>query len=154
MSVGRNSVALLRRLRKRRNVRLVEPHASTHELIRRAEAVAVISSTVGLEALLYEKPVLTLGDPFYAGYGVTLDLDSFAGIREGVPALLRFRPDPDRIRSFLHAAMERCYPGAPALVDFSDENARRLARTLAEVGTEVVESRRTAVREPAETAPQ
>lgn len=154
MSVGRNSVALLRRLRKRRNVRLVEPHASTHELIRRAEAVAVISSTVGLEALLYEKPVLTLGEPFYAGYGVTLDLDSFAGIREGVPALLRFRPDPDRIRSFLHAAMERCYPGAPALVDFSDENARRLARTLAEVGTEVVESRRTAVREPAETAPQ
>jgi hypothetical protein len=142
MSVGRNSAALLRRLRKRRNVRLVEPHTSTHELIRRSEAVAVISSTVGLEALLYEKPVLTLGEPFYGGYGITLDLDSFAGIREGVPALLRFRPDPDRIRSFLHAAMQRCYPGAPMLVDNSDENARRLAGTLAEVGTRVVESRR------------
>ncbi len=49
MSVGRNSLALLRRLRSRPNIRLVEPHTSTHELIRGAEAVAVISSTVGLE---------------------------------------------------------------------------------------------------------
>ena len=53
------------------NVRLVAPHTSSHELIRRAEAIAVISSTVGLEALLYGKPVLTLGQPFYSGYGVT-----------------------------------------------------------------------------------
>jgi hypothetical protein len=133
MSVGRNSIALLTRLRKRRNVRLVEPRASSHELIRNAAAVAVISSTVGLEALLYEKPVLTLGQPFYAGYGITLDLDSFAEIREQVPALLRFRPDPERIRRFLHAAMRACYPGAPVLVDRSDENARALAATLDEV---------------------
>ena len=130
MSVGRNSIALLTRLRKRRNVRLVEPRASSHDLIRNAAAVAVISSTVGLEALLYEKPVLTLGQPFYAGYGITVDLDSFAEIREQVPALLRFRPDPERIRRFLHAAMRRCYPGKPFLVDSSPENAVELARSL------------------------
>jgi hypothetical protein len=141
MSVGRNSLALLRRLRKRDNVRLVEPHTSSHELIRRAEAVAVISSTVGLEALLYEKPVLTLGQPFYAGYGVTLDLDSFAEIRTRVPELLRFRPDPEQITRFLHAAMRRCYPGAPVLVDRSDDNAVRLAATLDEVGSRVVVER-------------
>ncbi len=34
MSIGRNSVRLLRRLRKRPNVRLVDPFTSTHELIR------------------------------------------------------------------------------------------------------------------------
>jgi Capsule polysaccharide biosynthesis protein len=130
MSIGRNSVALLRRLRKRRNVRLVEPHANTHDLIRASAAVAVISSTVGLEALLYEKPVLTLGQPFYGGYGITLDVDSFAEIREAVPALLRFRPDPEQIRRFLHAAMRACRPGAPVLVDRSDENARSLAASL------------------------
>ena len=82
MSVGRNSVSLLRRLRARPNVRLVEPHVNTHDLIRRAAAVAVISSTVGLEALLHEQPVLTLGQPFYSGYGITIDVDSFAEIRE------------------------------------------------------------------------
>jgi hypothetical protein len=144
MSVGRNSFRLLRRLRSRRNVRLVPPRTSTHELIRDAEAIAVISSTVGLEALLYEKPVLTLGQPFYSGYGVTLDVDSFREIRAKVPELLRFRPDPERIRRFLHAAMRACRPGAPVLVDRSQENAVRLAGSLEEAAREAL-----AAREPA-----
>jgi hypothetical protein len=144
MSVGRNSIRLLRRLRERRNVRLVQPHASSHELIRRSQAVAVISSTVGLEALLYEKPVLTLGQPYYSGYGATLDLDSFTQIREQVPELLRFRPDPELIRRLLHAAMRECLPGAPVLVDRSDENAVALAGSIEEVATQATKAPATA----------
>jgi capsular polysaccharide biosynthesis protein len=141
MSVGRNSLRLLRRLRRRPNVRLVPPRTSSHELIRRSEAVAVISSTVGLEALLYDKPVLTLGRPFYAGYGVTLDVDSFAELREKVPEVLRFQPDPERIRRFLHAAMRACYPGTPVLVDRSDENAVRLAGSIEAAASRAVAER-------------
>jgi Capsule polysaccharide biosynthesis protein len=146
MSIGRNSVRLLRRLRKRANVHLVSPFTNTHDLIRGSEAVAVISSTVGLEALLYDKPVLTLGEPFYSGYGITLDLRSFAEIREGVPALLRFRPDPEQIRRFLHAAMHRCYPGSSVMVDRSDANARQLADSIERAGSAVISER---LREPA-----
>jgi Capsule polysaccharide biosynthesis protein len=145
MSIGRNSLRLLLRLRKRRNVRLVEPHTNTHELIRRAVAVAVISSTVGLEALLYDKPVLTLGAPFYSGYGVTLDLDSFAEIREGVPMLLRFRPDPEQIQRFLFAAMNRCYPGSSVTVDRSDANAIELARSIESAARDAIEKKRATV---------
>ena len=130
MSIGRNTLSLLRRLRRIPNVRLVEPYTSSHDLVQRAEAVAVISSTVGLEALMHRKPVLTLGQPFYSGYGVTLDVDSFREIRTKVPELLEFRPDRERILRFLHAAMRRCYEGAPVLVDSSDENARKLASSL------------------------
>jgi hypothetical protein len=141
MSIGRNSVRLLRRLRTRKNVRVVPPHTSTHELIRRSEAVAVISSTVGLEALLYEKPVLTIGQPFYSGFGVTLDVDSFRELRTAVPALLRFRPDAERIRRFLHAAMRACYPGAPVLVDRSQENAVALADSIEQRALDAVAER-------------
>lgn len=131
MSVGRNPLSMLRGLARIPNVRLVSPFINSHFLMKRAEAVAVISSTVGLEALMYEKPVLTVGQPFYSGYGLTLDVDSFAEIREKVPAVLRgHRPDREEILRFLHAAMRRCYPGAPALVDQSDENAEALARSL------------------------
>jgi capsule polysaccharide export protein KpsC/LpsZ len=137
-------LSLLRRLKRRANVQLVSPYVGSHELMRRAEAVAVISSTVGLEALLYEKPVLTLGQPFYAGYGITLDVDSFRELRERVPALLRFRPDPERIARFLHAAMRACYPGAPVLVDRSEENALALADSIERKAREVV-AERTAV---------
>jgi hypothetical protein len=130
MSIGRNGLGLLRRVRRRANVVLVDPHTSSHELIKRAHAIAVISSTVGLEALLYAKPVLTLGEPFYSGYGLTLDVASFAELRQKVPAVLAFRPDAEQIERFLHAAMRRCYPGRPVLVDRSDENARTLAASL------------------------
>jgi hypothetical protein len=141
MSVGRNTLSQLRRLKRRRNVRLVSPYVSSHELMQRAAAIAVISSTVGLEALLYEKPVLTIGQPFYAGYGVTLDVDSFREIREAVPALLRFRPDPERIARFLHAAMRHCYAGAPVLVNRSQENAVALADSIELRALEVIAER-------------
>jgi hypothetical protein len=130
MSIGRNSVRMLRRLAGDGRIRVADPYTSSLDLVRRSSAVATISSTVGLEALLYEKPVLTLGRPFYSGYGVTLDADGAEGLREQAAELLGFRPDGERIRRFLHAAMRRCYPGAPVLVDRSDENAWLLAETL------------------------
>ena len=130
MSVGRNRLSLLRRLRRIPNARLVKPHTSSHDLMRCADAVVVISSTVGLEALLYGRPVLTLGQPFYSGYGVTIDVDSFREIREAVPAVLRFQPDRERILQFLGAAMRACHPGKPVLVDDSQANAVALARSL------------------------
>lgn len=130
MSIGRNRLSLLRRLKRIPNARLVAPQTSSHEVIRRSDAVAVISSTVGLEALLYAKPVLTLGQPFYSGYGVTVDVDSFREIREAVPALLRFEPDRERILRFLGAAMRVCRPGKPVLVDDSQANALALAGSL------------------------
>ncbi len=131
-SIGRNPAAMLRRLSRIENARLVDPYTSSHRLIRESAAVVVISSTVGLEALLYGKPVLTMGQPFYSGYGVTVDIDSFREIREAVPAVLRFEPDRERILEFVHAAMRSTYPGAPAGVAASDENAAVLARSLDE----------------------
>ncbi len=130
MSVGRNSIGLLHRLSKRPNVRLVEPHTSTHELIKGAEAVVVISSTVGLEALLYERPVLTLGEPYYSGFGVTVDAHSHAEIPGRVSEVLAFRPDPERIEQFLGLCLRSCYPGQPVLVDRSEANALTVADTF------------------------
>ncbi len=130
MSIGRNRLSLLRRLARIPNARIVVPRTSSHDLIREAEAVVVISSTVGLEALLHGRAVLTLGQPFYSGYGVTLDVDSFREIREAVPAVLAFRPDREQTLRFLAAAMRACWPGKPVLVDRSDENARELAASL------------------------
>jgi Capsule polysaccharide biosynthesis protein len=130
MSIGRNPLGLLRRLTSHENVRLVDPYTSSHELIRRARAVAVISSTVGLEALLHGRPVMTVGQPFYAGYGITVDVDSFREIPDATMELLRFFPDRELTLRFLHAAMRRCLPGKPAAVDGSEQNARTLAASL------------------------
>ena len=47
-----------------------------------------------------------------------------------MPALLRFRPDHERILRFLDAAMRACRPGKPVLVDDSQANAVALAGSL------------------------
>jgi hypothetical protein len=133
MSIGRNRLSLLRRLAHVENVRIVSPHENSHDLIQRAEAIVVISSTVGLEALFHARPVLTLGQPYYSGYGVTVDVDSFREIREAVPAVLAFEPDRERILQMLHAAMRNCHDGKPMLVDapdLSQENVSALAATI------------------------
>jgi capsular polysaccharide biosynthesis protein len=129
-SIGGNPVAMLRRLRRISNVRLVDPFTSSHELMKAASAITVISSTVGIEALLYGKPVLTMGQPYYAGYGLTRDIDSFREIHDAVPALLAFRPDHERVLQFLHAYLRSTYSGSPEWIDKSDKNVAKVANSL------------------------
>ncbi len=52
---------------------LVAPDADLLSLIERADAVHVLSSLTGFEALLRGKPVHVHGQPFYAGWGLTVD---------------------------------------------------------------------------------
>jgi hypothetical protein len=130
VSIGRNPLSFLRRLVKRENVHLVEPHTSSHELIRRAPAGAVISSTGGLAARLHGRPVLTMGQPFYAGLDVTIDVDSFREVPAALTEVLAFTPDPERTLEVLHAMMRATYAGKPAGVDPSPENTRALAGSI------------------------
>ncbi|MEJ7784302.1 MAG: hypothetical protein WKF96_05810 [Solirubrobacteraceae bacterium] len=130
VSIGRNPLSWLRRVLRRPNIRLVDPYTSSHELMAGSASVAVIGSTVGLEALLHGKPVLTLGQPYYAGYGVTVDVDSFSEIREAVPRVLATPPDREATLRFLGAAMRSTYPGAPQGVDSTPANASTLAGSL------------------------
>lgn len=136
LAVGRTPLGLLRRLSRLHNVRVVAPECNSHDLIRGADAVVTIGSTVGLEALLYGKPVLTIGDPFYAGAGVTVDAGSTAEVPSRVAEVLNFVPEPSRVEAFLAAAMARCRAGRPVLIDKSDANAIDLAASLEAAGIE------------------
>jgi capsular polysaccharide export protein len=53
---------------------LIVGDADIADLIEHCHAVETISSLVGFEALLREKPVTVHGLPFYAGWGATKDL--------------------------------------------------------------------------------
>jgi capsular polysaccharide export protein len=54
-------------------VRVVGQHRHAPDLIEEARAVYTVSSQVGFEALLWERPVRVFGMPFYAGWGLTAD---------------------------------------------------------------------------------
>ena len=59
------------------------------------DEVWTITSTLGFEALLRGVPVVTLGAPFYAGWGLTRDLGR-------VPLRRRARPD---LNALVHACL-------------------------------------------------
>lgn len=54
-----------KKLKEIPNVRLVRPEISSFSIIARASLVTVITGTVGWEATLFGKPVITFGDAFY-----------------------------------------------------------------------------------------
>ncbi|PKP94590.1 MAG: hypothetical protein CVT77_01750 [Alphaproteobacteria bacterium HGW-Alphaproteobacteria-16] len=57
-----------------RYVDLILPHAPIDALLAEVDAVHVLSSLTGFEALLRGREVTTHGHPFYAGWGLTRDL--------------------------------------------------------------------------------
>jgi capsular polysaccharide export protein len=42
---------------------------NTQDLITQAEMIVTINSTVGIEGIIYDKKIVTLGNAFYSGYG-------------------------------------------------------------------------------------
>lgn len=63
-------------------------------LIEKAQAVYTVTSPIGFEALIWDKPVRTFGMPFYAGWGLT---------RDDLPLPERHRPVP--LVNLVHAAL-------------------------------------------------
>jgi capsular polysaccharide export protein len=60
-------------LSKRPRVHVISRNVHPAELLSEVQAVYVMTSQLGFDALLWEVPVRTFGMPFYAGWGLTLD---------------------------------------------------------------------------------
>ncbi len=85
---------------------------NTLELVKRSSCVVTVNSTVGLEALAMEKPVVVLGDAVYAGRRLTVDVRDLAEFPAKLAEALTFRPDPDQIKRFLdYYIFEYSWPG-------------------------------------------
>lgn len=131
--VGRRPLSEYRRLLRMPNVKLISPYENSHDLIRQARLVAVVSGTMGWEALLYGKPVISFGNAFYNG------CDQVARVRDlgQLPAVIRERitrheMDEVSILCFLAAVLETSHPGdivhpddAPAALE--PENVGKVA---------------------------
>ncbi len=69
-------------------------------LIERCDAVATFSSNVGLEALMYDKPVIVGGRPYYADKGLTIDIVDHKDLPVAFSRVLQHRP-PAAVRDML-----------------------------------------------------
>jgi 2-polyprenyl-3-methyl-5-hydroxy-6-metoxy-1,4-benzoquinol methylase len=81
---------------------LVVREVSIHDLITAADAVAVFSSNVGLEALLYGKPVIAGGKPYYGGKGLTIDVRTLEDLPAALERALTWQQDIQLRNKLVH----------------------------------------------------
>ena len=82
---------------------VVASHADPIALIEACDAVWTMTSLLGFEALIRGKPVVCLGAPFYAGWGLTRDLGDIPDRRKRAPDGHPL-PRPD-LATLIHAAL-------------------------------------------------
>lgn len=66
MSKSPRSKDFFNKIRRLDSVKVIDPRANPHNLIKNAKCIVTITGTSGLQGILYEKPVITLGDPSYS----------------------------------------------------------------------------------------
>lgn len=104
---------------------------STQELIESSQFVITLNSTVGLESILLDKPVLTLGQAFFNIPGLVIHADSAEELIDAVSAFPQWPLEPGIRRSFLrYMTIEYCVKGGWQNADHAqlDRVAKRMAR--------------------------
>lgn len=94
---GFRTRAFYKELKKIPNVKLISPKKSSFDLIQNAKLITNLTGTVGWEALLLKKPVITFGEIFY---------NALSGVRQckdmyDLPQLIR-----EQLESFEHNEKE------------------------------------------------
>lgn len=98
----------------------------TFALVSASKAVVTVNSSVGLEAMFFEKPVAALGQCFWAIPGIADHLPDAASLQRAfaAPKLLRF--DPEARDAFLSFLLNSYYP----LRDGSSDTVAKIKERL------------------------
>lgn len=105
--VGLRSLAYYREIQKIPNVRLINPDVNSIEIIKHTKIALLISSTVGWEALLLGKPVVTFGSVFYNALSIVTHCTAIEQLPTMVKDLLQKTPTNDgELIDFISAMLE------------------------------------------------
>ncbi|MBI1838106.1 MAG: hypothetical protein HYR91_12660 [Flavobacteriia bacterium] len=66
--LGSKEIEFYKKIKRLPNVRLINPWVGINELIQKTSAVAVLTGTTGLEAIIWKKPVIIFGRVFFDIY--------------------------------------------------------------------------------------
>lgn len=80
----------------------VVENVNIHDLISISDACCVLSSNVGMEALIYKKPIICLGHPYYSCKGLTLDWNANEKLVALLQKSLTFKPNERLLERFLY----------------------------------------------------
>lgn len=134
--LGHRTISFYKQLRNYPNVILISPWENTRELSLKAEAVVVLTSTVGWEAALMRRPVILCGRVFYENMpGVMRVNDIYNQYQSTLNAWKK--PTRDDIAHYLCEFFRTIYQGkvhdSPEIIPDPEENYQLLANSLLSV---------------------
>ncbi|MBL7124602.1 MAG: hypothetical protein ISS51_00700 [Dehalococcoidales bacterium] len=125
--LGEIPYGMMRAISKTRDTVLLDPQTHSHELIESSVGVITINSLAGLEGILYRKPVVVLGKPFYGQLGLTIDVEDYSYLHDAIKEVLEAKDtDHAKVVSLVNAVLKNSYkgvlwePGEQNIKDISD----------------------------------
>ncbi len=115
-ALGERFTAFYKDLKKYPNIKLISHNENTFELIKHSKGIITLSSTVGWEALFFEKPVITLGNVFYNATKLTIQVNSYQELSKTIDQILsnsKYSIDSEhtlKLAFFQNAMLTNSYP--------------------------------------------
>ena len=129
-----------RDLKRFTNIRLLAPTENTKKLIRDSLGIITLTSTVGYEALILNRPVIVLGDVFYSINPNCFTVRDFYLLPETVKKALNSKIDAQANHDFIKAYWLACREGS--VFQKTDSNDANLA-LIGEQLEQLIQAKRT-----------
>jgi hypothetical protein len=131
-SISMRPLSYYKRIKNIPNTHLISPFADNYELIKGSVAVATITSTMGWEAILYQKPVIVFGNVFYDIFDLVYKVRDITKLPYVLnEAVSSFRQDDELLKKFILAFLKGTYQGEMLYEALSDENIKNLCKGIA-----------------------
>lgn len=105
-----------RQLKEMPNVELLAPNLPTKEIVRRSKGVVCLTSTVGFEGAVLNKPVIIFGNVFYSYFPNVRAVRDYSQLTAAIDWALAYQPLPKE--DLVEAAAAYVEFGKPGKFDF------------------------------------
>jgi capsule polysaccharide modification protein KpsS len=95
------------------NIKMINPVTPNYDVMKKALMVVTVNSKSGAEAMLLGKPVVVLGDAFYATSSLVTKVESLKEIRSILPQLLFITEQikEQEIKKYFQCVWDQSWPG-------------------------------------------
>ena len=141
---GNRNPSFYKEVKKYAGVRLISPHVNNIDLIKKTSLVITITGTTGWEAIMFQKPVIVLGNVFYDVFDCIKKVKDIKNLPTMVRELIDKKISSEERLVCIASLIKSTYPGLAALppdcanTSSEDENMRLLAQGISNHVTKII----------------
>ena len=109
----RENIKFYDKIKKLKNVKLIDPFVDPHDIIKSSQGIITISSTMGFEGIMYKKPIILFGDAFYKSYKYSYRVKNINNLNNIMRQCLKINGsiNNNEVEKFIAAYLHELYDG-------------------------------------------